>query len=364
MSRRASISSVHSVGSNDSRYPSSEFSISEEDGQASPKPSLRSHHSMRGSPHHQYSRSPSISSLSGSPPTTPQHEIIPIALRLPQASALPPPTTLNQEVSNTLELIHLFCRSRGEKVDGWIAKVKDHLGETAGPPLDLDSTLDVLQRVLSRLERGEFLSFYNPSSLLIDTPNPAFPSSNVVIRGKGKAKGTRKGCIDPPKRILPLKFAALDLLLDKPIYNDALHAQNQVSLSPKVFNDSVVKISSAFAALWPHKNDEEEAVEWEMDLRDLYASDKDDYDVSFWRWFLIVAAERVSTREKVPDLHALLRGEVSVPQNVEPDNDCFVEPMHKILHHVESHSLGRIGLRQAHRIGFLGRQARDGGYEF
>ena len=153
MSRRASISSVHSVGSNDSRYPSSEFSISEEAGQASPKPSLRSH----GSPHHQYSRSPSINSLGGSPLPIPQHEIIPIALRLPQASALPPPTTLHQEVSNTLELIQLFCTSRGEKVDGWIATVKHYLGETAGPPLDLDSTLDVLKRILSRVERGEFL---------------------------------------------------------------------------------------------------------------------------------------------------------------------------------------------------------------
>lgn len=139
---------------------------------------------------------------------------------------------------------------------------------------------------------------------------------------------------------MPLKFAALDLLLNRSIYDDALQG-HQFPLTDEAFNDSVVKISSTFVALWPHKNDEGEAVEWEMDLRDLYPTYKDVFDVSFWRWFLIVAAERVRTREKLPNLEvsprplseaqkakthlpisseqALLEGKVSVPQNVEPD---------------------------------------------
>lgn len=83
-----------------------------------------------------------------------EEEVVPIALR----GNLQKPGPLEDDetrVKWVLDLIQRFCTRRGEEVEAWALAVKRLLDR--GPAIDWASTLKQAERVLDRLEKGEFL---------------------------------------------------------------------------------------------------------------------------------------------------------------------------------------------------------------
>lgn len=166
------------------------------------------------------------------------------------------------------------------------------------------------------------------------------------------------------------------------------------------FKTSVKLVAKTYKKLWPEKN--QLATEWAQHMEVAYRRRNHINDARL-RWNLIVVSEKVRTCEKLPPvdvsdvcldtsptesvltacIQTIFDSVLAAPQNVptsvsqrrspeipcsakgqltpSAQDDCFVYP--STPHH-SAHSLGRIGIRQAQRIGFLGRAASDGGFEF
>ncbi|GAA5831117.1 hypothetical protein JCM3766R1_006243 [Sporobolomyces carnicolor] len=301
-----------------------------------------------------------------------EEEVVPIALR----GNLQKPGPLEDDetrVKWVLDLIQRFCTRRGEEVEAWALAVKRLLDR--GPAIDWASTLKQAERVLDRLEKGEFLESFDRRSHKLDTLNPMFDPSMLIVRGTGKGKEM----VEPSHRLLFGHFAKLDLVLPESVYADARDRSSQ-QLGVDDFKTSVKLVAKTYKKLWPEKN--QLATEWAQHMEVAYRRRNHINDARL-RWNLIVVSEKVRTCEKLPPVDTIFDSVLAAPQNVptsvsqrrspeipcsakgqltpSAQDDCFVYP--STPHH-SAHSLGRIGIRQAQRIGFLGRAASDGGFEF
>ncbi|GAA5823828.1 hypothetical protein JCM5353_006371 [Sporobolomyces roseus] len=247
-----------------------------------------------------------------------------------------------EHVKEVLQQIQHFCVARGERIEVWMDPVFAMMKKEQ---VDFGRTWDATRVLLDRLMRGEFLLFFSESAR-IDRINPLFQPEFVVIlkRGAGSTiqHSLRPSVSSDSHFVLPKSYYISDRQSRPP------------KLTRKDFKEGIEAISKAYHEL--HPQSAPIAKDWENAV--LKASKGiDGIKTREMCWKLIVVGEKVRTGEKLPKVEDLLHGHIEPPRNVNPSDSCFA--------HSESlHSLGRIGIRQARRIGHEGPLAREGGMHF
>ncbi|GAA5823825.1 hypothetical protein JCM5353_006370 [Sporobolomyces roseus] len=243
-----------------------------------------------------------------------------------------------------------ICHARGEIVGDWKSAFATKIKKS---DVDYARTWDALRRVLDRVIRGEFLLFFSKKSGMIDAFNPIFEPTHVVV-----LKGELDSTINPARR--PTVSSTSELVLSHYLYKQA-RLPAPMDMTREEFKNEINAIAVAFCQLHP------KLVEVGQGWEKAVLEGGKDVGGTRWnllgnksvlmRWKLIVVGEKVRTGEKLPEVKDLLHGHIEPPRNVSPSDPCFVRSGPSL-------SLGRIGIRQARRISYVGRAARDGGVEF